>query len=95
METWSYQDKKFFDMKGQRWHFMFCHHFVANRPPEEQPYLLYFRDDQYTFFGVLKYEHMKDNPYRNLETITRKIMNDVTFRKMLRDDCTKEVWRNK
>jgi hypothetical protein len=93
--AWSYQTKKFHDRKGRRWHFMFHHRSVAGRAADEHPYELYFRDDQRTVFGVLRFERMKDNPYSSLATATRKIMDDAEFRATLLDEGTAKVWRGR
>jgi hypothetical protein len=95
MGLWSYQTKKYHDRKGRRWHFMFHHDSIPSRGSDEQPYALYFRDDARTAFGVLRFERSKDNPYRSLATVTRKIMDDGEFRATLLDDDTKKVWRGR
>lgn len=95
MEIWSYQPEKFFDRKGGRWHFMFHHRFLEDRAPEEQPYILFFRDEERTVFGVLRFERVKDNPYHGLATVTRKIMEDADFRATLLDEDSKSVWRGR
>lgn len=95
MDTWSYQTKNFQDKKGGRWHFMFHHRYLDDRAAEEQPYALYFRNDENTVFGVLQFEHSKDNPYSSLTTVTRKIMDDAEFRATLLDEDTKKVWRGR
>ena len=43
---------------------------------EERPFELYFRDDDRTQFGLLRFDRRKDNPYRNYDTMVTKIMND-------------------
>jgi hypothetical protein len=53
---------------------MFYHQQLPQVPAENQPYALYFRSDDRSDFGVLRFEHVKDNPYRDLSTITREIM---------------------
>ena len=92
METWSYLSKKFYDRRGGRWHFMFPHRFLSGIKPDEQPYALFFRDDERTVFGVLRFERIKDNPYASLDAVTRKIMNDTEFRVTLLDDDAKKNW---
>jgi hypothetical protein len=95
METWSYQPKKFHDKKGGRWHFMFHSRHFPDLAPDEQPYALYFRDDERTVFGVLRFERAKDNPYRSLDTVTRKIMDDAEFRATLLDEDSKKMWKGR
>ena len=95
MDIWSYDPKKSRDKKGGRWHFMFHHRFREGFAPGEQPYVLYFRDDERTVFGVLRFERAKDNPYRSFAAVTRKIMNDSDFRETLLDEDTKRVWKGR
>jgi hypothetical protein len=94
-ETWSYQDKRYFDKKGERWHFMFHHLYDTEKKYEEMPYELYFRNDKRTQFGILKFEKLKDNPYRDFKTVVNKILNDEDFRKSLLDPLTRGVWKRK
>jgi hypothetical protein len=95
METWSLQTKKFHDKKGGRWYFMFHSRHLDDRAPEEQPYTLHFRNDERTVFGVLRFERSKDNPYSNLDTVTRKIMDNAEFRTSLIDEGCKKVWKGR
>ena len=95
MDMWSYQDRKVFDKKGNRWHFMFHHVLDSEKKYDENPYELYFRDDDRRIFGVLRFERLKDNPYRNFQTIANKIMNNEEFRKSLIDLSTRKLWRKK
>lgn len=89
---WSYERQKRFDAKGRRWHFV--HHDLdgSGLPYDEQPVEFYFRDDERTEFGVLRFERGKDNPYRNYEVMVNKIMNDANYRKSLLAPETEEVW---
>jgi hypothetical protein len=89
-ETWSYDKDRRFDANGAQWHFV-----VVTRYPVEADsyaYEVYFRDDERTEFGVLRFERFGDNPYRNLNAIATKIMNNVEFRKTLLNPATEEVW---
>jgi hypothetical protein len=95
METWSLQTKKFYDRNGERWYFMFQHRYFFDRPPGEQPYALYFRNDECTVFGVLRFEHSQDNPCSNLEIVARKIMDDAEFQSSLIDEGSKKVWKDR
>jgi len=56
---------------------------------------LYFRDDERTVFGVLRFERAKDNPYRTFASVTRNIMSDSDFRLTLLDEATKRVWKGR
>src|SRR5688572_26971136 len=75
-ESWSYDKEKHFDNKGNRWHFVRRDFFDSTVDYGERPYELYFRDDEKTEFGLLRFEKSKDNPYRNYETLIKKIMNN-------------------
>ncbi len=94
MEVLSYDPKKHHDKKGRRWHFM-RHRAFDDREPGERPFVLYFRDDERTVFGVLRFERAKDNPYRGYATMIRKIMTDAEFRASLLDESTETVWRGR
>jgi hypothetical protein len=89
---WSYQKQKRFDTKGRRWHFVNHYPDSSGLPYDEQPVEFYFRDDERTEFGVLRFERRKDNPYRNYEVMVNKIMNDADFRDSLLDPETEGVW---
>ncbi len=95
METWSLQTKKFHDRQGGRWYFMFHHRYLLDREPDEQPYALHFRNDERTVFGVLRFEHSKDNPYSGLAAIARKIMDDAAFQASLIDEGSQKVWKGR
>ncbi len=60
---------------------------------DEQPFELYFRNDDRTEFGLLRFERRKDNPYRDYQAMVTKIMNDADFREALRDANTASVWK--
>ena len=70
-----------------RWHFV-QHMFVG----ENQPFELYFRNDDRTEFGLLRYERHEDYPYHDWEKVLDKIMNNIEFRKTLLKEETQEIW---
>lgn len=92
-ETWSYERKQRRDKRGMRWHFV--SHWVFDRevPYDEGPLELYFRNDNRSEFGLLRFERRKDNPYRDYVAMVTKIMNDADFRRTLLDPDTAAVWR--
>ena len=90
---WSYERQERHDKKGRRWHFVYHDLDGSNTPYEEQPFEIYFRDDDRTVFGVLRFERRKDNPYRDYGTMVNKIMNDADFRNSLTDPETESVWK--
>jgi hypothetical protein len=92
-EFWSYERKRRCDRTGTRWHFASRLLLSPDIPYEERPFELYFRNDERSEFGLLRFEHRKDNPYRSYETMVTKIMNDVAFRRTLLDPETADVWR--
>ena len=89
---WSYDKEKRFDANGKRWHFVRRDIFGDIGTYENQPFELYFRDDERTEFGLLRFERRKDNPYRNYVVMIDKIMNKEDFRKTLLDLETEGVW---
>jgi hypothetical protein len=89
-EMWSYDKVKRLDNKGQRWHFVSRYFFIEG--VEDTPYELYFRNDERTECGLLRFERSKDNPYRDYVAVVTKIMNNARFRESLLDPETKDVW---
>ena len=75
-----------------QWHFV--HHYIWEKDvnSDESPFELYFKNDDRTEFGLLRYEKRKDNPYRDWEKLFEKIMNNTEFRKTLLNDETKSIW---
>jgi len=97
-EAWDYDRQKWADEKGKRWHFAQHHtweadveHWYEDRTGD-RPYVLYFRDDARTIFGVVKYPRCRDNPYQ-YDKLRQKIMNDAEFRSKFVDPKTKKIWR--
>ncbi|MDR3457074.1 MAG: hypothetical protein P4N60_06480 [Verrucomicrobiae bacterium] len=95
METWSPHTKKFHDLEGGRWYFMFHHRYLDARAPDEQPYALHFRNDDRTIFGVLRFERANENPHGDFTAVTRKILDDPEFRASLIDEASRKVWKNR
>ena len=88
----SYEKQKRHDKKGRRWHFVSHDLDGSMIQYEEQPVEIYFRDDERTVFGVLRFEKRKDNPFRNYEVMVNKILNDADFRNSLIAPETENVW---
>lgn len=89
---WSYDKVKRFDQKGDRWHFVRRDFDELDLAYEDRPVEIYFRNDDRSTFGVLRFERRKDNAFRNYETMINKIMNDVHFRESLLAPETKSIW---
>ena len=89
-DHWSYQRGKTYDKQGVRWHFVY--RFFEVSPGEDEPREIYFRNDDKTEYGMLRFERLKDNPYRDFETIINKIMNNRPFRMPLIDMDTAREW---
>jgi hypothetical protein len=92
-EMWSYERKRRRDKTGMRWHFVSRSIIDPDVPYQERPFELYFRNDDRTEFGPLRFEKRKDNPARNYEALVFKIMNNAEFRRSVLDPDTKNVWR--
>ena len=90
-QSWSYHRAKTHDRTGVRWHF--ASRFFTAVPGEDEPRELYFRNDDNTEFGMLRFERLQDNPYRDSQTIINKIMNNIPFRRTLLDEETASVWK--
>ena len=92
-DHWSYERQPRFDQSGRRWHFVSRSMLGSEVSYEERPFELYFRDDDRTQFGLLRFDRRKDNPYRNYDTMVTKIMNDPEFRQALLAPETSGVWK--
>ena len=91
LDRWSYDKVKRKDRQGGRWHFV--SRLFDAEPGEDEPLEIYFRDDHKNEFGMLRFERVKEIPYRDYETIIYKIMNNVPFRNSLLDSDTESVWK--
>ena len=91
LDLWSYDKVKRIDRNGGHWHFV-SHYFFAETD-EDEPREIYLRNDQKTEFGMLRFERIKDNPYRDYVTIVNKIMNNAPFRKSLLNPETASLWK--
>jgi len=91
-EFWSYDKLKRLDNDGKRWHFVSRRILGGIGESDNLPYELYFRDEERTEFGLLRFEKSKDNPYRNYEVLITKIMNNAEFRKTLMNPETENIW---
>jgi hypothetical protein len=76
-----------------RWHFVTRYFEVADG--EDEPRELYFRNDDRTEFGMLRFDRIKDNPYRDWEAVMTKIIGNLPFRRSLLDEETRSVWKKK
>jgi hypothetical protein len=91
-EDWSYDKKKRTANDGARWHFVMRSFLDEDTPYDERPYELYFRDDDMTQYGVIRFDRRKDNPYRDYAGLVNKIMNNAQFRAGLLNPETSSVW---
>ena len=90
-DDWTYHRAKKFDRHRVRWHFVTRYFIVPEG--QDEPRELYFRNDDATEFGMLRFEKLKDNPYRDWDAIITKILNNVPFRRSLLDNETAAVWK--
>ena len=91
-DSWTYDKAKRFDKKGDRWHFARRDFYETDIAYDDRPVEVYFRSDDRSTFGVLRFEHQKDIPYRSYEAMINKIMNDLRFRESLLAPETKSIW---
>ncbi len=90
-DDWSYHRDKRYDRDKVRWHFATRYFEVADGADE--PRELYFRNDDETEFGMVRFERMKDFPYRDWQFLMTKILNNIPFRRSLLDQATRSVWK--
>jgi len=93
IETWAYDKQRRVGRDGRRWHFARRDFVDETLDYDERPFEIYFRDDERRVFGVLRFERKKENPFRDYETLTNKLMNDAEYREPLLDPDTRRVWK--
>ena len=89
-EHWSYNGK-YSDSKGHEWHFATCDFMDVETDYSELPIEIYFRNDERTYFGMLRFEKRKDNPYQ-FEKLIEKVMNKEDFREQCHAPDTQQAW---
>ena len=89
---WSYDKTPRMDRRGKRWHFV--HHDIEAPaiPYDDRPFEIYFRDDERTQFGRIRFDRKKDFPYRSFEALAAKVVNNSAFRRSHLDPDSKVVW---
>lgn len=90
-EEWTYHRTKKYDKNRMRWHFVTRYFYVDEG--SDEPRELYFRNDAETEFGMIRFERIKDNPYRDWDAVMTKILNNLPFRRSLLDEETRSIWR--
>ena len=90
-DDWTYHRTKKYDRNRVRWHFVTRYFHVDEG--EEEPRELYFRDDDEIEFGMIRFDRIKDNPYRDWDFLMNKILTNIPFRRSLLDAETKSVWK--
>jgi hypothetical protein len=87
---WSYDKVRRVGHDGRRWHFVIRMMFTGD--PDDEPREYYFRDDERSEFGMIRFDRVKGFPYRDYESLASKIMNNSEFRSKHLDAETKSVW---
>jgi hypothetical protein len=62
-DDWTYHRAKKYDRNKVRWHFVTRYFHVGDG--KDEPRELYFRNDDGSEFGMLRFEKLQDNPYRS------------------------------
>ena len=91
-EHWSYCKENYKDKKGQRWHFVTCSYLDDEIEYPEQPIEIFFRSDDRSYYGSIRFEHKKDNPYM-FSKLTEKVMNNEDFREQHSSPGSQSIWR--
>ena len=91
-DFWSYDNAKHVDKNGEQWHFVSRTFLSEDVPYKERPIEIYFRNESRTYYGLIRYELSKDNPYKH-EKLVEKVMRDKEFREKYIAQETKDVWR--
>jgi hypothetical protein len=88
---WSYDSAKHLDKNGEQWHFVRRSFLSDTVPYEERPIEIYFRNGSRTYYGLIRFEHSKDNSYKH-DKLVEKVMRDKEFREKHMAQETKNVW---
>jgi hypothetical protein len=89
-EHWNYSGKHK-DSKGVYWHFAICSYWLDGLDYSDSPIEFYFRDDERTYFGFIRFERKKDNPYK-FEKLIQKVMINKEFRQTCEAPETESIW---
>ena len=90
-EHWSYSKQNYKDSKGQKWHFVTCSFMSDELDYSETPIEIYFRNNDRTYFGCIRFERKKDNPYK-FAKLAEKVMANQEFREQCIAPESEEVW---
>jgi len=92
-QHWNYHNKLYKDELGQQWHFVTCDYRDKDSIENysEAPIEIYFRNDARTYYGSIRFEHRKDNPY-HFDKLTQKVMTNKTFQTICEAPESKSVW---
>ncbi len=90
-EEWTYHRTKKYDKSRMRWHFVTRYFYVADG--QDEPREVYFRNDDETEFGMIRFDSIKAFPYRDWDFLKNKILTNIAFRRSLLDSETRSVWR--
>lgn len=90
-DDWSYDRSKYQDKKGERWHFVWRSFRSENIPYKDCPVEIYFRNESKTYFGLIKFEHSKDNPYL-FKKLVEKVIKDSQFRTKHESPESESIW---
>ena len=90
-DHWSYDKEKYLDASGERWHFVWRSFLYDDIPYAERPVEVYFRNTLRTYFGCIRFEQSKDNPYK-YEKLVERVLHSPEFREEHNAPKTEEVW---
>jgi len=90
-DHWSYGNEKYFYKTGEQWHFVRRSFLTETVSYEERPTEIYFRNGSRTYYGLISFERMKDNPYKH-EKLVEKIMRNKEFRKLHETPESEKIW---
>ncbi|THB69384.1 MAG: hypothetical protein D6B27_00555 [Gammaproteobacteria bacterium] len=90
-EHWAYSKEKHIDSNGEKWHFVSCQYLSDDIDYYETPMEYYFRNDARTYFGCLRFERKKDNPYR-FSKLAEKVMKNKKFREQCYSPESEAIW---
>jgi len=90
-DHWSYDNSNYLDSNGEQWHFVWRSFLSETVPYEERPVEIYFRNEARSFYGLIRFENSKDNPYK-YEKLVEKVIRNREFRQTHEKPESETVW---
>ncbi len=90
-DHWFYDNTMYIDEKGEQWYFVRRSFLSETVPYEERPIEIYFRNSSRTYYGLIHFEHSKDNPCKHVKLV-EKVMRNKEFRQAHEKPESETIW---